>query len=156
MYIAKLPFDTNNVFEVIETEDLKKELFDKFKKETPDATENHLNELVKQHIDKLFEDGYKEFIFSKQPETREGEIAVISFEDIGGKIYQKWDVVIDVDHYNNLIISKKNELSNTDYKVIKCYEAFMCGEDFPYDINGLRIVRQRLRNEINRIEEYNK
>ena len=43
----------------------------------------------------------------------------------------------------------KDMLSNSDYKVIKCIEAYLCGEEMPYDINSLHAERQALRDEIN-------
>lgn len=154
MYIAKLPLDTSKSFEVLETESLEKELFDKFKKETPDATENQLDELVKKQLDKLFEDGYKEFIFSEKPEAKEGGIAVVSFDERDDKIYQVWTIETDVDYYQQLIDEKKAKLAASDYKIIKCQEAQLIGKELPYDIEKLSIERQALRDEINDLEKY--
>lgn len=154
MYIAKLPKDISRAFEVLETESLKKELFDKFKKETPDATEGQLNELVKKQLDKLFEDGYKEFIFSEKPEVGEGEKAVLSFDERDDKIYQVWTIETDVDYYQKLIEEKKAKLAASDYKIIKCQEAQLAGKELPYDIEKLSIERQALRDEINDLEKY--
>lgn len=47
----------------------------------------------------------------------------------------------------------KNELANTDYKVMKCYETSLIGKVLPYDIEKLHIDRQKLRDEINRLED---
>lgn len=44
------------------------------------------------------------------------------------------------------------ELGSGDYKVIKCMEAFLCGEPMPYDITLLHAERQALRNIINNAE----
>ena len=41
------------------------------------------------------------------------------------------------------------ELAEGDYKVIKCMEAFLCGEPLPYDIAALHAERQALREIIN-------
>lgn len=46
----------------------------------------------------------------------------------------------------------KNELSATDYQIIKCSEAQLVGEDLPYDINALHSTRQALRDQINELE----
>lgn len=43
-----------------------------------------------------------------------------------------------------------SELAEEDYKVIKCMEAFLCGEPLPYDIAALHAERQELREVINR------
>ena len=41
------------------------------------------------------------------------------------------------------------DLAEGDYKVIKCMEAFLCGEPMPYDIVDLHAKRQVLRDIIN-------
>lgn len=47
----------------------------------------------------------------------------------------------------------KNELSSTDYKVIKCMETVMVGGEMPYDMAELHAERQRIRDRINELEE---
>jgi hypothetical protein len=54
--------------------------------------------------------------------------------------------------YNELL----ELLKATDYKVVKCFEAFMSNEEMPYDYNTLKTQRQEWRNEINLLEEENK
>lgn len=46
----------------------------------------------------------------------------------------------------------KAQLGSTDYKVIKCSEAQMAGEELPYDIAALHAERQALRDKINELE----
>lgn len=46
----------------------------------------------------------------------------------------------------------KNELSSTDYKIIKCSECSLAGEPLPYDIVALHAQRQAIRDEINQLE----
>ena len=55
---------------------------------------------------------------------------------------------------NNLhrITLLKRELSQSDYKVIKCMEATLCGEELPYDIDALHGERDAIRKEINDLE----
>lgn len=43
-----------------------------------------------------------------------------------------------------------SELADGDYKVIKCMEAFLCGEPMPYDIVALHAERQALRDKVNK------
>ena len=43
-----------------------------------------------------------------------------------------------------------SELAEGDYKVIKCMEAFLCGEPLPYDIAALHAERQALRDKVNK------
>lgn len=47
----------------------------------------------------------------------------------------------------------KNELTSTDYKIIKCYEYSLVGLEMPYDIITLHEERENLRNQIREIEE---
>jgi hypothetical protein len=47
---------------------------------------------------------------------------------------------------------EKELLSSTDYKVIKCIESYLCGEELPYDINELHLERQAQRARINELE----
>ena len=51
------------------------------------------------------------------------------------------------------IDSLKDALMSSDYKVIKCMEAYLCGEALPYDIEALHAERNAQRSEINRLEE---
>ena len=39
-----------------------------------------------------------------------------------------------------------------DWKIIKCMEAKLLGEDLPYDINDLKLERQKIRDRINELE----
>lgn len=43
-------------------------------------------------------------------------------------------------------------LVQTDYKIIKCYEAFMAKEEMPYDFAALKSQRDMWREEINRLQ----
>lgn len=45
------------------------------------------------------------------------------------------------------------DLTASDYKIIKCYEYSLIGEELPYDIEQLHIERQAIRDEINRLME---
>ena len=47
----------------------------------------------------------------------------------------------------------KTSLSSTDYKIIKCSEAQLLGEELPYDIASLHAERQALRDKINELEQ---
>ena len=46
----------------------------------------------------------------------------------------------------------KRILEATDYKVIKCLEAVLCGEEMPYDIKALHEEREGYRRIINENE----
>lgn len=48
----------------------------------------------------------------------------------------------------------KGELEQTDYKVIKCYEAALSSSsEMPYDVNTLISERQAKRDEINSLQK---
>ena len=54
----------------------------------------------------------------------------------------------------NEIEALKIELENSDYKIIKCMEAYMCKETMPYNIEDLHAIRNSYRNKINDLEQY--
>ena len=51
------------------------------------------------------------------------------------------------------INSLKKELESTDYKIIKCSECYLLGQDMPYDVAELHAQRQAIRDAINALEE---
>ena len=53
---------------------------------------------------------------------------------------------------NAQINNLKEQLASTDYKIIKCTECSMVGEEMPYDVNELHAERQAIRDEINQLE----
>jgi hypothetical protein len=69
--------------------------------------------------------------------------------------------------YNNSLKEKENRrqeirfkkeqtkilLQETDYKIIKCYEAFMRQQPLPYNLEELSAQRDTWRAEINQLEE---
>lgn len=46
----------------------------------------------------------------------------------------------------------KDLLQQTDFKVLKCYEAFMLEEPLPYDLAALVAERKAWRKELNELE----
>lgn len=50
------------------------------------------------------------------------------------------------------IAELQSQLASTDYKIIKCSECQLAGEELPYDIVALHSERQALRDEINELE----
>ena len=82
----------------------------------------------------LLENGWEEYVAPEQTQTEE-EIAEMAAR-------QKQD---EIDRL-------KERLAESDYKVIKCMEASLCGAMLPYDVYGLRDERNELREQINRLE----
>ena len=77
-------------------------------------------------------------------------VAAVEYEDHIGYVYKK---VINAQYYRNKIQELKEELANTDYQVLKCYEANVMGLDLPYDTHKIHEERQRLRDSINSLED---
>jgi hypothetical protein len=50
------------------------------------------------------------------------------------------------------LYSLKEKLNQTDYKIIKCYEALMRQKSLPYDIDELSEQRDAWREQINELE----
>lgn len=72
------------------------------------------------------------------------------------ELWEKWKVENPVlpDNSETLmeIKSLKMQLEATDYKIIKCSEYQLLGEELPYNIAELHNERQALRNRINELE----
>lgn len=100
----------------------------------------------------LRESGFLDFVPSEQPQVKSGQIAVDSFRIIDGKVVQLWEIKKDPEAINGQIADLKQLLSESDYKVTKCYECSLVDERLPYDIEELHKERQAIRDEINRLE----
>jgi len=72
--------------------------------------------------------------------------------DAGDKISFKYEKVIDEEKVKRRIDELKQQLADGDYKITKCYEASMLGNNLPYDIETLHEERQSIRDEINRLQ----
>lgn len=46
----------------------------------------------------------------------------------------------------------KEQLTQTDYQIIKCYEYSLIGKELPYDMTALHNERQVIRNKINALQ----
>ena len=65
---------------------------------------------------------------------------------------QFWEIKTDPEAINTQINELKEQLSESDYRVTKCYECSLVGKTLPYDIQELHTERQSIRDEINRLE----
>lgn len=54
--------------------------------------------------------------------------------------------------YQTEIEQYKAQIAEDDYKVIKCAEAQLMGAEMPYNVSILHSERQKLRDEINKLE----
>lgn len=72
--------------------------------------------------------------------------------DNGNRISFNYEKVVNTTKIQGEIDAIKAELSETDYQVIKCYEASLVGEKLPYDIKALHEDRNEKRAQINALE----
>ena len=72
--------------------------------------------------------------------------------DNGNRISFNYEKVVNTTKKQGEIDAIKAELSETDYQVIKCYEASLVGEELPYDIKALHEDRNEKRAQINALE----
>lgn len=85
--------------------------------------------------------------------TEEGYIIVIVPYDAGDHIDYHYVKKEDLQAVKNEISSLKKELADTDYQVIKCYEASLLGEEMPYPYKSLIKERQATREKINLLQD---
>jgi len=109
---------------------------------------------VEAQIAELEKDGWKPLdeIDESKLECAPGyavRIVAVECDDHIGYTYEK---IQNLAYYKNQIKALKEELDNTDYKVIKCYEAFLVGEAMPYNAQDLHTSRQSIRDNINSLE----
>ena len=45
------------------------------------------------------------------------------------------------------------DLTASDYKVIKCYEYSLIGQELPYNVQEINVERQAIRDRINYLQE---
>ena len=107
---------------------------------------------IGSRVTELRNAGFLDFVASEQPQCDAGYIAKDSFTIVDGKVVQSWETKIDTETIETQIGELKQRLSESDYKVTKCYECSLVGETLPYDIQALHDERQAIRDEINRLE----
>ena len=89
---------------------------------------------------------------SKHETDREYYTIRIVPYDAGDRISYNYVEVPDIQRIRHEIDSLKEELTNSDYQVIKCYESSMLGKTLPYDLVKLTSERQSIRDKINDLE----
>lgn len=98
---------------------------------------------------------YKELVMTSMPSVSDTDQVVPYYEEQDGKIVMLWEVrENDPFRVTDKIAKLKKELADSDYKIIKCYEASLSQTfEMPYDIQTLITERQALRDEINSLEK---
>lgn len=93
------------------------------------------------------------FIESTAPNIGENDSLLPYYEVENNSIIQKWEIVNnDINIINQKIKDLKTQLSNSDYKVMKCYEATLLNLPLPYNIDEIHEIRQDCRDKINELE----
>ena len=85
-------------------------------------------------------------------QASDGYVVRVTPYDAGDRISFNYEQVPDTQGTRRKIEALKRELSASDYKVIKCYEASLVGAEMPYDIEELHEGRQKIRDEINGLQ----
>lgn len=69
-------------------------------------------------------------------------------------IHERFRAQVSLPKINKRIEELKKQLSNSDYKIIKMYEAKLLDETMPYEIDNVISERQKIRDKINELELY--
>ena len=72
--------------------------------------------------------------------------------DHGERIAYRYEKRYDYQRIKQQVADLKQALTDSDYKVMKCYEASMLGQPMPYDIEEVHAERQAMRDKINELE----
>lgn len=116
-------------------------------------TEEEYNNFIKNY-------GYLNLVF-KEIEKEGPELDFI-LKNSGYLKFENNKFILDEESYNKTNIKSNNQtkikilksqLSDSDYKIIKCYEAFMRKLPLQYNLEELCIQRDLLRSQINQLEE---
>lgn len=84
--------------------------------------------------------------------TEDGYVIRVSPFDNGDCISFRYEKVKDTQKIKKEIDALKQKLTDTDYQVMKCYEASLIGDELPYNIAKLHTERQKIRDKINELQ----
>jgi rRNA maturation protein Nop10 len=82
----------------------------------------------------------------------DGVVVIPKPYDAGDHIAYRYERKRDVKSVQDEIQALKDSLAESDYKITKCYEAFLIGAKLPYDVEELHTQRQAERDKINELE----
>lgn len=93
------------------------------------------------------------FSESPPPDIVGNESLLPYYEEEGNSIIQKWEIVNnDINIINQKIKELKAQLADTDYKVMKCYEATLLDLPLPYLMDDVHRIREDYRDRLNELE----
>ena len=109
---------------------------------------------IEEQAERYAAQGYKpvDLLDNEQMKAPEGYVIRIVPYDAGDRISFHYVTERDLTKIRKEISELKESLANSDYKVLKCYEASLIGETMPYDIANLHAERQTIRDKINELE----
>ena len=109
---------------------------------------------IEEQAERYAAQGYKpvDLLDNEQMKAPEGYVIRIVPYDAGDRISFRYVTKRDLTKIRKEISELKESLANSDYKVLKCYEASLIGETMPYDIANLHAERQAIRDKINELE----
>lgn len=120
-------------------------------------------ELKKIVARKLLDDAYKQEIENfnsykrcvvKDVDLGEFDSYVPQYEETENEIIVTYQIIKnDANKINEKISELKQELADSDWKVVRCYEASLIKKEMPYDIKELSEYREFIRNKIRQLQE---
>ncbi len=105
-------------------------------------------------IAQITADGFRSYDDSaEKPSVGEFQAAVPAYRESAEGISLRWEIVENSPEKIDAEIARlQDELSATDYQVIKSYEHVLAGEQPPYDLQKLHSDRQQIRDRIRELE----
>lgn len=133
-------------------------------KSEENRTISDLKKIVeRKRIDDWFDKKKSEFndykdliVIPYEGKIEEYEMLNPKFSDEENQVTQTYEKVVSKQLVKEIIASLKNQLSSTDYIIIKAYEAKVMMQDAPYSDEFMTKTteeRQKIRDEINRLEK---
>lgn len=136
---------------------LKSQFLEQIENRHLDKDGNEVSEIVtvEQQVAQLSEEWKPvDVINEERMTTGDDDYVVIPVPyDAGERITYDYVRKFDKQKVQADIQALKGMLSDSDYKILKCYEASMSGDVMPYDIEALHSGRQSKRDKINELEQ---
>lgn len=110
---------------------------------------------IKEQVERYISLGWKPVdLIDESKMIPSSEFSTIRFSpyDNGDRISFKYAEVFDPNKIQAKIKEHKDKLNDSDYKIMKCYEASLGGQPLPYDFDALSEERQGYRDKINKLE----
>lgn len=110
---------------------------------------------IEEQAERYMAQGWKpvDLLENEKMKASDGYVVRITPYDNGDRISFKYEQIKDTLKIKKEIAALKQSLSDSDYKIIKCYETALLGDELPYNITDLHTERQSIRDKINELEE---